>query len=129
MADLVECIPCSSCCFEILMLRGNQINRKIILNMFLSSLKLKYPFQFPSRLLDSSKHIQFQEFCALMSTGAQENKFSMHRFDSPDALLLNLFELHAFKLSFSLSDDRINFIEPLGATLIRINSSWLLLNC
>ena len=77
------------------MLRGNQINRKIILNMFLSSLKLKYPFQFPSRLLDSS------EFCALMSTGAQENKFSMHRFDSPDALLLNLFKLHAFKLSFS----------------------------
>ena len=84
------------------MLRGNQINRKIILNMFLSPLKLKYPFQFPSRLLDSSKHIQFQEFCALMSTGAQENKFSIHRFDSPDALLLNLFEMHAFKLSFSV---------------------------
>ena len=83
------------------MLRGNQINRKIILNRFLSSLKLKYPLQFPSRLLDSSKFIQFQEFCALMSTGAQENKFSMHRFDSPDALLLNLFKLHAFKLSFS----------------------------
>ena len=84
-----------------MLVRGNQINRKIILNRFLSSLKLKYPLQFPSRLLDSSKFIQFQEFCALMSTGAQENKFSMHRFDSPDALLLNLFKLHPFKLSFS----------------------------
>ena len=55
--------------------------------MFLSSLKLKYPFQFPSRLLDPSKFIQFQKFCALMSTGAQENKFSMLRFDSPDSFV------------------------------------------
>ena len=30
---------------------------------------------------------------------------------------------------FLLSVDRIRFIEPLGATLIRINSPWLLLNC
>ena len=59
---------CSSCCFGILMLRGNHITRKIILNMFLSSLSWKYRFQFPSRLLDFPKYIEFQEFCALMSS-------------------------------------------------------------
>ena len=56
---------CSSCCFGILMLRGNHVNRKIILNVFLSSLNWKYPFQFPSRLLDFLRSIFNFKNCLL----------------------------------------------------------------